>query len=145
MKKIDGTKEYKNEEEVIALLEKHSGYPKPTEASLERMLLSIHGTKLTPSPYVSRYRFFSSFQKVTVSIFALVLLVSGGVWFATRQPSSLLQDSQPTVVSDTIDSSNAPAVSPSAPSDTSDQGLDQDVGAIDAQMNALNSDTANID
>ena len=61
----------------------------------------------------------------------IIVIVGGGYWFWTTRESA--------------PSTYAPnTLSNASPSDTSDQALDQDTAAIDAQLNAAASDSSNV-
>lgn len=84
-----------------------------------------------------------STRKTWVTIIVIiVIIIIGSVLYATSSSkgSNPAQNQQ-----STNQASAAAGVNPSAPTDTSNAGLQQDMNAVDNQMNNLNTDTSNAD
>lgn len=73
-----------------------------------------------------------SFTAKVVWVMVIIVVIGGGYWlWSTRQAEA--------------PSAYAPDITSSAsPSDRSNQGLDQDTAAIDAQLSAAASDSSNV-
>ena len=74
----------------------------------------------------------SSTSKLIAIVVVLFVLLAGGLWLMKSKGGNVPVDSS--AIGKT-----------SAPTDISDAGLDQDITAVDASLNALTNDTAAID
>ncbi len=79
-------------------------------------------------------------QKITTIVVILVILI-GIWWYFMAAPKKALSPSgdQNQQTQNTTDNS----VPPSAPTDTSDSGIDQDVKSVDSELQGLGTDSAN--
>ena len=78
----------------------------------------------------------------TILIVIIILVIGVWIWFANS----------PSGASSALNRNNLPSATPgtsqptmSAPANTSDTAIDQDLRSVDSQLNGLNSDSANID
>ena len=138
------TKEYVTDEDVIAAIKERSVGIVPREASLRAAHAATDAPESIPSPYSTPWIQSFSFKKVSISLMLLLfVLVGGGAAYTSRKAAEPLPTTTPSAVATEApaDSSDTVAMlEPTPPSDISDQGIDQDVQALDAQMQGLDSD-----
>ena len=128
---------YNTDEAVESLLKDTAWEIKPNKDALRTLLASL--PQATPSPYAHRRVFFTHFQKISVAVFAVVVLVSSGTWLVFRNSTpQLAQTSTPTLSSTPVDATQV-----TSPTDTSDAALSSDIKNIDTQMQGLDSDVTN--
>jgi hypothetical protein len=154
------TKESMTEEEIIAKLKKGKSVQPPDVLlrSILNKLPDASSRKNIASPYTSFVLIISNYRRSAfASALVLMLIIIGGVTYKLNQNNNNSTNQTPATVAY---NNNAPSdnnvsgdsnVSPKnttniiSPKDTSDAALSQDLGAIDAQLNGLNSDNANAD
>ena len=96
----------------------------------------------------------SSTTKTVISLVVLIVVIlAGWTWYELSQPSqiSLPETSQTSSMAPITPTQEPLGSQPDAPvsglapaSDASDAALDQDMTSVDAQINVLNSDAANL-
>lgn len=93
----------------------------------------------------------SSATKTILALVALIIVVlAGWTWYELSQPSVPTAASTVPVTDNSVSAAPAqPAASAapagmSAPNDTSDAAINQDVTSLDAQLGGLNTDSSNL-
>ena len=138
------TTPYQTDGDVIALLKARSAAVVPREAAFRVALARMPGG--VPSPYGRSVKWLMSYAKIGLT-FAAVLLLVGGAALSVRQsaapaPSVVPSPEPGPVVAPSAVATNREAVRMSNPNDTSDAAIDQDVQALDTQLQGLDSDVA---
>ena len=87
--------------------------------------------------------------KIVVSVVVLVIIIGGLFWYSLSSPSNAVPTDQGQVGLGDRESGGqgaplTPTPTMTTSADTSNSALQQDSAAIDAQMNGLNADTANV-
>jgi hypothetical protein len=132
-------KQKKEEVEIINILQSQKNGVRPSEELLRSALDKLPVGVPIKSPYAG---YLSYFKKFGVASVALVMLIVGGVFFGRYESggtsNSIAQVTKP--ITQPTENENS-ALS----SKDTDTALEQDMNAVDAQLNGLNMDTANVD
>ena len=135
------TKKIKTDEAMTAHLKEAAASVAPSESAFKSALDKI--PEGTPSPYAPAKSGFFTGRKIGATVLALVVLIGGGALYA-YQSGSAPEPTAPAIVAPDGVSALAPddATLTTSPSDTSDAAIATDLSTIDAQMQALDADTA---
>jgi len=154
------TKESMTEEEIIEKLKKGKNVQPPDVLlrSILNKLPNASPRKNISSPYASFILILSNYRKSAfASALVLMLIIVGGITYKLNQNNNNSTNQTPSTVAynNNVSSNNNVSANSNgsskntsnviSPQDTSDAALSEDLGAIDAQLNGLNSDNANAD